>query len=113
MLDLHLFEVHLQLFGDQHWDGGVGALAHLDIRHGQDNLPFAIDADEGVRHEIVGVSCIGFAVGKWQAQAQHQATAGSRSDPKKTTARERFGKCRQMQLSGVRSDANGDQCQPH
>ena len=41
MLQPHLLQVHLQLFGDQHRDRGVGALAHLDIGHGQDDLPVA------------------------------------------------------------------------
>ena len=60
MLQLHLRQVHLQLFGDQHRDGGIGALAHLDIGHGQDNPSIASDADKGVRHEAVGR--FGFAV---------------------------------------------------
>ena len=38
VLELHLVEVHLQLLGDQHRDRGVGALAHLDVGHGQDDL---------------------------------------------------------------------------
>ena len=51
MFQPHLFQVHLQLFGDQHRDGGVGALSHLDIGHGQDDLPIASDADERVGRE--------------------------------------------------------------
>jgi hypothetical protein len=43
-------------------------------------LPVAIDADESVWHEIARVSRVGLAVGKWQAQAQHQTTAGGHSD---------------------------------
>ena len=79
MLQLHLLQVHLQLFGDQHRDGGIGALAHLDIGHGQDNLPIAFDADEGVGREAIGVGRFGFAVCERQAQAQHQASARGRS----------------------------------
>ena len=81
MLQLHLFQVHLQLFGDQHRDGGVGALAHLDIGHGQDNLPIAFDADEGVGREAIGIGRFGITVCERQAQAQHQASARGRSGP--------------------------------
>ena len=77
MLEPHLVQVHLQLFGDQHRDRGVGALAHLDIGHGQDDLPVAADADERVRRESIGR--FGFAVCEWQTQAQHQAAARGRS----------------------------------
>jgi len=51
MFQPHLLQVHLQLFGDQHRDGGIGALAHLDIGHGEDDLPVASDADEGIGRE--------------------------------------------------------------
>ncbi len=51
MFQPHLLQIHLQLFGDQHGDGRVGALAHLDIGHGQDDLPIASDADEGIGRE--------------------------------------------------------------
>jgi hypothetical protein len=75
MLQLNLFQINVQLFGDQHGDRGIGALAHLDVGHGQDNLPVAADADEGVRREAVGASGFGFAICKRQAQAQQQASA--------------------------------------
>ena len=64
MFQPHLFQVDLQLFGDQHRDGGIGTLTHLDIGHRQDDLFIGADADEGVRHEIVGVNRFGFAVAK-------------------------------------------------
>ena len=48
MLQPHLLQVHLQLFGDEHRDGGVRALAHLDVGHGQRHLAVRIDADECV-----------------------------------------------------------------
>ena len=79
MLEPHLFQVDLELFGDQHRDGGVVALAHLDIGHGQDDLPVAIDADEGVGREVAGVGRFGLVVRERQAQAQQQAAAGRRS----------------------------------
>jgi hypothetical protein len=79
MFHPHLFQVHFQLFGDQHRDRGIGALAHLDIGHGQDDLPIACDADEGVGHEAIGAGRLGFAVRKRQAQTQHQASARGRS----------------------------------
>ena len=75
MFQPHLLQVHLQLFGDQHRDGGVGALAHLDIGHGQDDLPIAADADEGVGRETVGSGRFGLAAGERQAEAQQQAAA--------------------------------------
>jgi hypothetical protein len=62
MFDLHLFQVHFQLFGDQHRDRRIGALPHLDIRHGQNNPSIASDADEGVGREAIGVGRFGFAV---------------------------------------------------
>jgi hypothetical protein len=80
VLQPHLFEVHLQLFGNQHRDRGVGALAHLHIGHCQDNLSVAFDADEGVGREALGASRCGFAVGRPQGQAQQQASASGRSD---------------------------------
>ena len=54
MLQPHLFQVDLQLLGDQHRDRGVGALAHFDIGHGQDDLPIVCDADEGIGREAIG-----------------------------------------------------------
>ena len=56
MLQPHLVEIHLQLFGDQHRDGRVGALAHFDIGHGQHDLPVGRDADEGVGRERIGAA---------------------------------------------------------
>jgi hypothetical protein len=79
VLQPHLLEVHLELFGDQHRDRGVGALAHLDIGHGQDDLAVAPDADEGVGRETIGVGCRRIAVCGRQAQAQQQASAHGRS----------------------------------
>jgi hypothetical protein len=51
--------------------------AHLDIGHGQDDLPVAVDADEGVGHEVV--SRFGMDVCERQAQAQQQASACGRA----------------------------------
>ena len=78
MLQPHLVQVHLQLFGDQHRDRGVGALAHLDIGHGQDNLPVAADADEGVGREA-SASAASASPCERQAEAQHQAAARGRA----------------------------------
>ncbi len=80
MFEAHLLQVHFQLFGDQHRDRRIGALAHLHIRHDQDDLPVAADADEGVGREAIGAGRFGFAVGERQAQAQHQAAASGRAD---------------------------------
>jgi len=79
VLQLNLFQINVQLFGDQHGDRGVGALAHLDVGHGQDNLPVAADADEGVGREARGAGGVGFAICKRQAQAQQQPSARGRS----------------------------------
>ncbi len=81
MLQPHLFQLHLQLFGDQHRDGGIGALAHLHIGHGQDDLPIGRDADEGVGREAIGAGRLRFAICERQGQAQHQAAARGRSGP--------------------------------
>jgi hypothetical protein len=79
MLEPHLFQVHLQLLGDQHRDRSVGALAHLDIRHGQDDLPIASDADEGVGDEASGFGRFYGTACERQTQAQHQASARGRA----------------------------------
>jgi len=79
--ELHLAELHLEFFGDQHRDGRIGALAHLDIGHGQDNLSVGSDADEGVGREPAGLGCLAFAIRERQAQTQHQAAARGRSGP--------------------------------
>ena len=58
---------------------GVGALAHLDIGHGQDDPSVAPDADEGVGREAIGAAASARRCER-QAQAQHQASARGRSD---------------------------------
>ncbi len=73
----HLLEVDLQLLGDQHRNRRIGALAHLDIGHGQDDLPIGFDADEGVGRESIGRFRIVICEG--QAQAQQQAAARGRA----------------------------------
>jgi isoquinoline 1-oxidoreductase subunit alpha len=84
MLQPDLFQVHLQLFGDQHRDRGIAALAHLDIGHDQDDLPITSDADEGIKREAIGR--FGVAVCDRQAQAQRPrplrpaATCAGRGD---------------------------------
>ena len=77
MLQLHLSQVHLQLFGNQHRDGGIGALAHLDVRHREYNGTIRSDADEGVGRETIGR--FGIAVCEWKAETQQQTSAGDRS----------------------------------
>ena len=75
----HLLQVDLQLLGDQHGDGCVSALPHLDVRHRQEHLSITVDADKRVRYESVGR--FGFAVSKRQTETQHQAAACGRSGP--------------------------------
>jgi hypothetical protein len=65
MFQPHLRQGYLQLFGDQHRDRSVSALTHLDIGHGQDNLPVAFYAYESVRYE--GIGPFGITVGERQA----------------------------------------------
>jgi hypothetical protein len=55
MFQAHLFQVDFELFGDQHRDGGIGPLPHLNIRHGQNDTPIALDADEGIRRKAFTV----------------------------------------------------------
>ncbi|MGY4367712.1 hypothetical protein ACVW1A_003777 [Bradyrhizobium sp. LB1.3] len=52
VLDLDLAPVGVELFGEHRRDRGVGALAHLDLRHDQDRAAGLVDADEGVRCEL-------------------------------------------------------------
>jgi hypothetical protein len=75
MLQLHLRQVHLELFGDQHRDGCIGALAHLDIGHGQDTLPIAFDADKGIGREAGRARRVGIAGQSRQAQAEQQSSS--------------------------------------
>jgi hypothetical protein len=75
MFEPHLRQVDLQLFRDQHQDRGVGALAHLDVGHGQDYLPMPFNANEGIGREAIGIGRFGIAVCKRQAQAQQQPSA--------------------------------------
>jgi hypothetical protein len=89
MFEPHLFQVHLQLLGDEHGDRRVGALAHLDIGHGQHDLPIAPDADEGVGDKGPSVGRWGITVCERQAQAEHQASAGGRASAQKNLRRER------------------------
>ncbi len=111
MLEPHLLQLHLQFFGDQHGDGGVVALTHLDIGHGQDDLSVAADSDEGVRRKA-SVTGLGCDVGERQAQAQHQAAAGRRSGPQELAAGEIARRKRLVRVDEVGSDAIEDHCQP-
>jgi hypothetical protein len=74
VLEPHLVQPHFELFGDQHWNRRVGALAHFDIRHGEDDLPVGPDADECVRCERIRLR----GTGRRQVQAQHESAARRR-----------------------------------
>ncbi len=54
MLQRHLREIGVELFGENHRHRGIDALAHLDLRHDQRGLAGMIDADEGVRRKLAG-----------------------------------------------------------
>jgi hypothetical protein len=73
MFELNLFEVHFQLFRDQHRNGRIGALAHFHVGHGQHDLPVATDANEGVGREATGAGRFRCIICEWQMQAEHQA----------------------------------------
>ncbi len=51
MLEANLVETDLELFGEQHRQGGIDALAHFRHRHDQRYNVLRIDADEGVRRK--------------------------------------------------------------
>ena len=87
MLQPHLRQVHLELFGDQHRDGGVGALTHFDIGHGQDDLAIRSDPDERVGSEAV-IRCFGIAAGNRQVETEHQSPACGCSSPEESAPRE-------------------------
>jgi hypothetical protein len=59
MLELHLFQVHFQLFGDQHRDRGIGSLTHFDVRHGQSDPAISSNAHEGIGREHLVGGCFG------------------------------------------------------
>src|SRR4029077_10563516 len=81
MFQPNLFEIYLELFCDQHRDGGISTLTHLDIRHRQYDVPVALDADESVWRESFGICGFGLVAGDRQSQAQHQAAARRRARP--------------------------------
>src|SRR6266513_30989 len=86
MFDPDLLKVDFKLLRDQHRDRGVGTLPHLDIRHGQHDLPIGADTDEGVRCKALGTA--GPALVEWQAHAEHQAAASYNAVDKETATRE-------------------------
>ena len=48
VLEAHLAQVHLELFGQEHGHRGVGSLPHLDLVHHQGHEPIGVDANECV-----------------------------------------------------------------
>ena len=110
MLEAHLIEAHVQLFGDQHRDRGVGPLAHLDIGHDENDAPVAPDADEGVWREGLRVGRAGFAGAERQAQAQHQAAAGGRSGLQEPAPRGAARSGGLVGVGGAENDAIVDHC---
>ena len=84
-------ERHFELFGDQHRDRRIDALAHLDLRNHQRDLARRVDLDERVRrehaalrrfdgvaadHRFAGLLIL--ARGR-HAEAEQQAAAGRRA----------------------------------
>jgi hypothetical protein len=52
VLQRHLREIGVELFGEDHRNRRIDALAHLDLRHHQRGVPVLIDADERVGREL-------------------------------------------------------------
>jgi len=86
MFQPHLFQLDLELFGDQHRDRGIGPLPHLNIGHGQHDRSIAFDADESIGCKTTGAGRFGFREG--QAQAEHQPSTRSRSGLQEAAPRE-------------------------
>jgi hypothetical protein len=77
MLDGDLVDVDLQLFGDQHRQRGVGALAHLDHGHHERHLARAIDAQERVRREgRISRERVADLAARGQADGENQSAGG-------------------------------------
>ena len=73
MFEMDLAQIHLQLFGEEHRQGGVGALPHLDLVHDEGHAPLTVDADKGVGREGVrrgGPGGLGMTHQRGQAEAQ-------------------------------------------
>jgi hypothetical protein len=79
VLHPHLFQVHLEFFGDQHGDRGICALSHFDLGHGQHDLTIAFDANERVGREAARFGRFGRNACSGQAQTQHEPPARGRS----------------------------------
>ncbi len=105
---MHLLEVDLELFGNQHRDRRVGALPHLDIRHHKGDPPVAIDADESVRRKLVALARFGVDPGARQAQAQDEAAADGRAGSEECAS----GKSRRRLRGAGRRDAIEDHGRP-
>ena len=90
MLELDRGELHLQLLGDEHGDGGIGALPHLDLGHDHGHFPVGVDADEGIGGEDPRRRG-GLAGEGGQADAQQQPAAGGSTHLDEGTAAEAAG----------------------
>jgi hypothetical protein len=109
VLDAHLFEADLELFGDQHGNRRVDSLTHFDIGHGENDLSVPLDADEGVGRKGPGAGRVGLAAGEGQAQAQHQPAAGRCGGLDEVAPRENAGGG-MVRVSLAESNAIEDHC---
>ena len=99
--EVDLVDPHLQLLGDEHRHGGVGALPHLDLRHAQGDAAVAIHSDEAVGREAFCADCVssfGIARERGQREAQQQTTTKRTCSSQKlaaggVTVRNRAGIC--------------------
>ena len=88
MLQSHLAQGHLQLFRNEHGYGGVGALPHLHIRHGQRHRSVTTDANEGVGHKAARLVRHDVADKSGQTKAKHQSAAGGDTALEENPARQ-------------------------
>ena len=70
VLELHLLEVDLELFGDQHRDRSVCALAHFDVRHGQNDLSITVMLTKALGAKVCSAPASAVATGSWRLSSR-------------------------------------------
>ena len=79
VLEPHLLPARVELLGENHRDGRVDALPHLDLRHDQRRRAARIDADERVRLERRGLRARRSALRKPTSSATAEAALAWRN----------------------------------
>ena len=87
----HSLEGRIEFLGQDHGDGRIDALAHLDLRHDQRDRAVAVDANEGVGRE-----------GRLLRRVRPAPRAGERRPPS----------CRPRRLRPARTRAASVRCRP-